>query len=148
MTETKLKILVVDDEQGIIDTLCLLLNEEGFETYGAKNGQEALQVLSNQNISAVVCDLVMPKMNGIKFLTEVREQKSLLPFIFISGNATDEDNLNMVSLGAYRLLEKMDIMKVPETLKEVIKQHQELEKLQAQSTEETKEFLNILHSAV
>jgi DNA-binding NtrC family response regulator len=148
MTETKAKILVVDDEQGIVDTLCFLLEGEGFETYGAKNGQEALQVLADQNISAVVCDLIMPKMNGLKFLSEVREQKSLLPFIFLSGNATNEDNFQMVSLGAYRLLDKMEIMKVPDTLRDVIKQHQELEKIQNHSTEETEEFLKILHSTV
>lgn len=147
MTDIKTQILVLDDEQKVVKSLSLLLESEGFATQVAQNGLEALQILNKQNISAVICGLARLKIDGLKLLAQLREQKSYLPFIFLTESTTDEDKHKMASQGAYRLQDKKEILKVPDTLREVIKQHQEIEILQAHPTEETEEFLKILHSA-
>lgn len=66
------KLLVVDDEQDIADTLAKTLQREGYETVVAYDGEEALQKLKAQDPDIIILDLVMPRLNGFDVLKEVR----------------------------------------------------------------------------
>ncbi|MFH0935375.1 MAG: response regulator [Candidatus Omnitrophota bacterium] len=68
------KLLVVDDEKDIADTLAKTLTREGYETVVAYDGEEALQELKAQNPDIIILDLIMPKLNGFDVLKEVREK--------------------------------------------------------------------------
>jgi CheY-like chemotaxis protein len=58
------RILVVDDEASIVDILCLLLEDEGFEVWGATTGVEALRAVRHQHPDLIITDLMMPGMDG------------------------------------------------------------------------------------
>ncbi|MBC8436381.1 MAG: response regulator [Candidatus Omnitrophica bacterium] len=68
------KLLVVDDERDIADTLAKTLTREGYETVVAYDGEEALQKLKAENPDIIILDLIMPKLNGFDVLKEVREK--------------------------------------------------------------------------
>ena len=80
-------ILVVDDHAATREPLARLLRHEGFDTAAAANGAEALAVLKSARPDLVLLDLVMPKMDGLKFLEEVGREPSWahLPVIVVTG---------------------------------------------------------------
>ena len=65
-------VLVVDDEAYIVDFLCMLLEEEGYDVLRAYDGQEALELVRLQHPDLVISDVMMPKMNGLELLDRLR----------------------------------------------------------------------------
>ena len=117
MTNNVPKLLLVDDEPDILETLSLIFEREGYTLETAENGLVALEKIQNCSYDLVVCDYVMPKMDGISLLKKLREQNNLIPFIFFSGNATDEHSKKMMELGAMALVAKTEIFKLPSVVK-------------------------------
>ncbi|MDI6605941.1 MAG: response regulator [Candidatus Omnitrophota bacterium] len=68
------KLLVVDDERDIADTLVRTLKREGYEAVVAYDGEEALQRVKEENPDIILLDLLMPKLNGFDVLKEIREK--------------------------------------------------------------------------
>lgn len=68
------KLLVVDDERDIADTLAKTLKREGYEAVVAYDGEEALQKVKEENPDIILLDLIMPKLNGFDVLKEIREK--------------------------------------------------------------------------
>lgn len=68
------KLLVVDDEKDITDTLAKTLKREGYEVVVAYDGEEALQKVKQDDPDIILLDLVMPKLNGFEVLKEIREK--------------------------------------------------------------------------
>jgi CheY-like chemotaxis protein len=139
-------LLIIDDEPEVLETLGLMLKKEGYRIEFASNGHEALEKIIQDSYDLVICDFIMPKMDGLKLLTSLREKKNLTPFIFFSGNSGDQEELKMANLGAHALLEKQDIFKLPALIKKSIIHARGVKKLSEKHTEEADEFLNILHS--
>lgn len=138
-------ILLIDDEPDIIDILTFLLKREGFEVETAFSGKEGLQKILCKNVSAVVSDLSMPEMDGLTLLRHVRARKDYTPFIFLSGFAKSWDEHEMINLGAYELIVKPHVDKVPSALKKLLSTHKEIEGLRL--TEEAPDFMSILHAS-
>ena len=85
MTDT-LTVLVVDDDLSICEVMCRMLEREGYRVLIAKDGLEALQILSSgKSVDCVVTDLVMPNMGGITFAMKLHETYPRLPTVMISG---------------------------------------------------------------
>lgn len=89
------KILVIDDEELIIRSLSKLLEKNGYTVFVAKNGQDALAMIEEENFDLLIADIRMPGMNGVETVGAIDEslKKRLLkkvPVIFITGYA-DED---------------------------------------------------------
>lgn len=85
------KILVVDDEVTSLALLKEMLRSADYEVVTATNGKEALDVLDNvRDIRAVVTDLKMPHINGLRFIRDRREAGDMIPIIAISGVAADQ----------------------------------------------------------
>ncbi|MDE6916580.1 MAG: response regulator, partial [Lachnospiraceae bacterium] len=70
-------VLVCDDEKDIVSALKIYLTAEGYQVYEACNGQEALEVLSREEIHLVLMDIMMPVMDGFTVLVKLREQSNV-----------------------------------------------------------------------
>ena len=99
-------ILIIDDEKAIRKTLNEILSFEGFKVTEASDGEEGLKLFSAQTFDVVLCDIKMPKMDGIEFLTKATELNPDVPVIMISGHGTIETAVDAVKKGAYDYISK------------------------------------------
>ncbi len=99
-TETK-KILVIDDEVYIRDSVIGFLEDFGFEVIDAENGKIGLERFENENPDLVLCDLRMPEMDGLEVLASVTEKNSKIPIIIVSGAGNISDTVEALRLGAW-----------------------------------------------
>ncbi|HWR89074.1 MAG TPA: sigma-54 dependent transcriptional regulator, partial [Dissulfurispiraceae bacterium] len=98
--------LVVDDEEGIRESISGILEDEGYAVVTASSGEEALS-LARENVPDVVfLDVWLPEIDGIETLSRLREIDENMPVIMISGHANIELALKATKLGAYDFLEK------------------------------------------
>jgi DNA-binding response OmpR family regulator len=88
----KKTILVVDDEVDVRRYLSMALEDAGFEVLTASDGDEGLQVLSDQSVDLISLDLIMPRKSGVKFYREVQKNKDWkkIPVLVVTGHARDE----------------------------------------------------------
>jgi signal transduction histidine kinase/DNA-binding response OmpR family regulator len=95
-------ILVVDDEVAVTETLCMQLEEKGFQVDVAHNGEEAIDRMKTQTPGLVILDLLMPKKNGCEVLNWVRreERTRSVPVIILSGCVLSADTQGLHGLGA------------------------------------------------
>ncbi|MFC1538634.1 sigma-54-dependent transcriptional regulator [Candidatus Latescibacterota bacterium] len=98
-------ILVADDEKNMIETLKIMLGNEGFRVESAMNGIEALEKFKEGNYDLVLTDLKMPKLNGIG-LVEAITEISDVPIIIMTAYATKDEAIKALNLGALFFIEK------------------------------------------
>ncbi len=79
------RVLIVDDEPEIVETLSDMLKLKGITTDGVTDGFQALELLDKNKYSLIISDVSMPKMSGPEFFNKVRESGILTPFVFITG---------------------------------------------------------------
>ncbi len=99
-------ILIVDDEKAIRKTLSEILSYEGYQIDDAENGEEGLKKIKEKNYDVVLCDIKMPKVDGLEFLEKARESHPDLPIIMISGHGTIETAVEAVKKGAFDYVAK------------------------------------------
>lgn len=102
----KALIMIVDDEEGIRETLKGIFEDEGYETVTAASGEEAVRLAKETVPEVVLLDVWMSGMDGIETLQELREGNPELPVIIISGHANIEIAVKATKMGAYDILEK------------------------------------------
>ncbi|MFT4523700.1 MAG: two-component system nitrogen regulation response regulator NtrX [Bacteroidia bacterium] len=100
------RILIVDDEASIRETLKEILLYENYEVEEAEDGKKAFDLIKKYNYDAVLCDIKMPGMDGIELLDKVSSLVPELPFIMISGHGTIETALEATKKGAYDFISK------------------------------------------
>ncbi|MDR3682027.1 MAG: sigma-54 dependent transcriptional regulator [Flavipsychrobacter sp.] len=99
-------ILVIDDEKAIRRTLNEILTFEGFTVDEAADGAEAVKKIKENNYDCILCDIKMPKMDGIEVLEIAHEEKPDVPFIVISGHGNIETAVDAVKKGAFDYISK------------------------------------------
>ncbi len=99
-------ILIIDDEKAIRKTLGEILSYEGYQIDDAENGEEGLKRIKEKNYDVVLCDIKMPKVDGLEFLEKARESNPDLPIIMISGHGTIETAVEAVKKGAFDYVAK------------------------------------------
>lgn len=99
-------ILIVDDEEGIRESLSGVLEDEGYETITSSAGEEAIKILKEQNPNLIFLDVWLPGMDGLETLRKIKEFKPDLPVIMISGHGNIELAVKATQIGAYDFLEK------------------------------------------
>jgi len=99
-------ILIIDDEKAIRKTLTEILSYEGYKIEEASDGEEGLRRFRDKTFDVVLCDIKMPKLDGIEFLDKVRELNPDVPVIMISGHGTIETAVEAVKKGAYDYIAK------------------------------------------
>jgi DNA-binding NtrC family response regulator len=99
-------ILIIDDEKAIRKTLSEILSYEGYKIEEASDGEEGLRKFRDKTFDVVLCDIKMPKLDGIEFLDKVRDYNPDVPVIMISGHGTIETAVEAVKKGAYDYIAK------------------------------------------
>ncbi|MBD2462664.1 response regulator [Oscillatoria sp. FACHB-1407] len=102
------KILVIEDETLLLESLLELLDAEGFEAIGAENGQIGIQLIQETLPDLVICDILMPELDGLSVLQQSREDATtaLIPFIFLTAKGTWYEVRQGMNLGADDYLTK------------------------------------------
>ena len=100
-------VLVVDDEEDFLETLVNRLKKRKIDTYGAKSGEEALEIINSKTIDVVILDIKMPGgMDGIETLREIKRIQPLTEVLLLTGHASVETSIEGMKLGAFDYLLK------------------------------------------
>lgn len=99
-------ILIIDDEKSIRNVLKEILTNEGFAVEEATDGEEGLKKFTSGTYDVVLCDIKMPKVDGIEFLQKVIDSQSETPVIMISGHGNIETAVDAVKKGAFDYIAK------------------------------------------
>lgn len=99
-------ILIIDDEKAIRKTLSEILSFEGYKIDEASDGEEGLKKFKEKSYDVVLCDIKMPKLDGIEFLQKAGESNGDTPIIMISGHGNIETAVEAVKKGAYDFISK------------------------------------------
>jgi len=101
------KILLVDDEPDIVEFLKYNLEQQNFEVIVGRDGEEALQKLSEKP-DLIILDIMMPKLDGFETCKRIRENKDFdnVPVVFLTAKAGEKDEINGLDLGASDYIQK------------------------------------------
>jgi two-component system, NtrC family, nitrogen regulation response regulator NtrX len=100
------KILVIDDEPSILESLSGILSDEGFEPICAASAEEGLKIIEDDSVDLVLLDIWMPGMDGLEALRRIKKLHDSLPVIMISGHGTIETAVQATKIGAFDFIEK------------------------------------------
>ena len=100
------QILIIDDERSIRNVLKDILTNEGFKVEEAADGEEGLKKFHANSYDLVLCDIKMPKLDGLEFLDNIIQANSEVPVIMISGHGNIETAVDAVKKGAYDYISK------------------------------------------
>lgn len=100
------KILIIDDERSIRSTLTEILQYEKYTVEEAKDGEEGLKMIQENDYDVVLCDIKMPKMDGMEVLEKVYSSGKDIPFIMISAHGSIETAIDATRKGAYDFITK------------------------------------------
>ena len=92
-------ILICDDERDIVSALHIYLSAEGWQTVKAYSGKEAVEAVKNGNIHLILMDIMMPEMDGIEAMTEIRKFSNV-PVILLTAKSEDSDKILGLNVGA------------------------------------------------
>jgi DNA-binding NtrC family response regulator len=101
-----MKILVIDDEQIILDSVHRILTGENYEVDGAISGREGLKMALEGDYDLVITDIRMPEIGGMRILRDIKRSKPSLPVIIFTGFATVKSAVQAMQLGAINYIEK------------------------------------------
>ncbi|HKW65660.1 MAG TPA: ATP-binding protein [Terriglobales bacterium] len=126
MVATTAKILIVDDEPGVLLTTRAILQQEGYDVEAAGSGQDAVEAIRQRHYDLVLTDLKMPGVDGLDVLAEVRKRSPLTVTVMMTGYGSVVSALDAVKLGAYEyLLKPIEV----EDLKQAVRRSLERKRL-------------------
>jgi len=94
-----MNILVCDDDKEIVEAISIYLEQEGYTVWKAYDGLEALEIVNSQNMQLLIIDVMMPNLDGIHAVLELRK-KSNIPVIILSAKSEDTDKIMGLTIGA------------------------------------------------
>jgi two-component system, OmpR family, response regulator CpxR len=100
------KVLLVDDERDFVEVLAERLQNRGFDVRQAFNGEDAINLLNQQDADVVILDVLMPGKDGVQTLSEIKQLKPLTEVIMLTGYGTIETAIQGMKFGAYDYLMK------------------------------------------
>jgi two-component system response regulator AtoC len=124
------RILIVDDERNLRESLSEALSQAGFQVKTASNGKEAYSIIQEQELDLLLCDWRMPEMDGAGLLNLLREEGRLvdLPTLIITAHGTSNNAIDAIQLGAYDFVTKpFDLDDVLVTIRRAL-EHSSLQK--------------------
>ncbi|MCD4676505.1 MAG: response regulator, partial [Desulfobacula sp.] len=125
MRNDSIKILVVDDEEGILDVTEGYFQRKGYEVYTAGNGIEALEVLNRVKIGCIFTDINMPLMNGLELAEKVRQKESTLPVVVMTGYPSLENSIQTLKNGVVDyLIKPVNLEQMELTLKRILRERE------------------------
>lgn len=113
-----MKILVIDDERAIRNSLREILSDEGYEVEIAEDGAIGLAMVGKDKFDVVFCDIKMPNMDGLEFLTHMNESGNDAAVIMISGHGDIDTAVDCIKKGAFDFIQKpLDLNRILITIK-------------------------------
>lgn len=109
-----MKILIVEDEQGIANFLQQGLEEEGYEVLVANDGKRGFEISQNHKVDLILLDWILPKMTGIEVCKSIRKNDTKVPIIFLTAKDTVQETIEGLKSGAN------DYMKKPFSFDELV----------------------------
>ena len=102
------KILIIEDEAAIRRVLTKILTEENdsYKVEEAEDGLQGLEKVKNEDYDLILCDIKMPKMDGVEVLEAVKKIKPEIPMVMISGHGDLDTAVNTMRMGAYDYISK------------------------------------------
>lgn len=94
-----MNILVCDDDKEIVEAIDIYLQQEGYHIIKAYDGEQALQILKEEEVHLIILDVMMPKLDGIRATLKIREDSSI-PIIILSAKSEDSDKILGLNIGA------------------------------------------------
>lgn len=119
---SKGNLLIIDDEEHLAQNISFLLKGYAEKIFTASNGLEALPILKQEKIHCVICDIAMPKMNGVQLIKKVREEGSQVPFIFYTAYLQSDLMMEAARYGAFDFLSKPDFDGLEEVVSRGLKE--------------------------
>jgi len=123
----KHKIMIVDDEEEIRRTIKRQLKDTGYEIIEASNGEEAIRLIGVENVlilDAIICDIRMPKINGVEAIAHFRKEYPSIPVIVLTGFPDVSLAAKFIKDGAFEYLVKpVEKEKLVEVVAKAVKQH-------------------------
>ncbi len=105
MTDNKLKLLVVDDEEAIRESLAMAFEMHGYQVQTAADGVEALNLIEKEQIDIVLSDIRMPNKDGVALLKNIKEKPNS-PFVILMSAYSEYSEQDVKNLGALALVKK------------------------------------------
>ncbi len=126
----KASILIVDDDESILETLSIILEDNGYSIDIAKNGEEAIKKSMEKFYNLALLDIKLPDMEGTKLLTKMKETRPKMVKIMITGYASLQNAIDALNLGAEAYIMKpLDPEGLLKTIEEKLKAQEESEKM-------------------
>ena len=118
----RIKILVIDDEQGIRDLFIQALEEDDYEVLTVDNGEQGLEIIENEKPNVTFLDLKLPGIDGLEVLKRISDLESKPIVIMITGHGTIAKAAKTMDLGAYDYIVKpFDIDDIIKLMKQALK---------------------------
>ncbi|AWW00161.1 sigma-54-dependent transcriptional regulator [Arcticibacterium luteifluviistationis] len=122
------KILVIDDEKSIRDALRDILEYEGYQVDEAKDGQEGLEMVLSAPYDVALCDIKMPKLEGLDVLQKAKEEGSITQFVMVSAFGNVENAVEATKRGAFDFITKPpDLNRLLVTVRNAIEKANDVE---------------------
>ena len=122
---SKGKILIIDDESDVRDVLKFHLSEKNYNVIEAENGQEGIDLLKSgdnlTNVGVIICDIRMPKVNGIECIQYIRQEAPGIPIVVVTGFPDTQIAVNLLDEGVKEYLVKpVDKEKLVSTVEKLV----------------------------
>ena len=141
------KILVIDDERSIRNSMKDILTFEKHDVIVAENGMEGLIAVKTEKPDLVFCDIKMPNMEGIEVLERIKEFSRDTPVVMISGHGTIDTAIEAIKKGAYDFIEKpLDLNRILITIKNATDKTQLIQETQTLKSKVSKKYDMVGHS--
>jgi DNA-binding NtrC family response regulator len=112
------RILIIDDEKAIRNSLKEILEYEKHEVEVAEDGISGIEIFQNNNFDVVLCDIKMPQMDGIEVLDKLQDLSAEIPVIMISGHGNIDTAVEAIKKGAFDFIEKpLDLNRILITIR-------------------------------
>ncbi|MFD3158005.1 response regulator transcription factor [Haloimpatiens sp. FM7330] len=131
------KILIVDDDESIVDFLSIFLKKDGYEVSVSYNGESALNKIKNQQFDLILMDIMMPKMDGITAIKNIRKI-STIPIIFLTAKDNQQDKIKGFISGCDDYITKpFDLVELSLRISAILR------RVNVQESDENKEIIRV-----
>ncbi len=113
-------ILIIDDEQQLLKLVSMLLTQKGYQVETAVDGIEGIEKLSSQQFDLVICDLNMPRLDGIGVIKKARSSGNDTPFIFFTGHGNETLMIESLKYGARGFINKPHFDNLEKLIDEIL----------------------------
>lgn len=126
------KVLIIDDESDVRDVLKLHLSENNYQIIEAENGQEGIELLKSEdnliNVGVILCDIRMPKVNGVECIQYIRQEAPGIPIVVVTGFPDTQLAVDLANQGVKDYLVKpVDKEKLLSTVEKLVAAGKEIE---------------------